>query len=335
MTRNSRSIYLFGGLVCVAILTRYVLAAVGSGDQVTINGGGKGGIKKAPTGKSSLVTLSEADWDQILVGEWMVEFHAPWCPACRALQPEWKTFSGWASDLGIKVGAVDVTAYPGLSGRFLVTALPTIYHVKDGIFRQYKGTRDTNAFVSFIEEKKWQSIEAVTTWKAPDSYQMSFVSQLFKISMALRSVHNSLVEDYGIPYWGSYIVFALATILVGAILGLLIVCVIDLIWPAKLGEVPYKELARQLSAGAAASGGGAGGKQKTDDIIEDDVSESGSDEGEGTGTPGTGASEETATTDDDQAAGASAETIEAKQTSGDDGKGQQALRKRRARKDGN
>ena len=38
--------------------------------------------------------------------------------------------------------------------------------------------------------------------------------------MALRSVHNSLVEDYGIPYWGSYIVFALATILVGAILGL-------------------------------------------------------------------------------------------------------------------
>ena len=177
--------------------------------------------------------------------------------------------------------------------------------------------------------------------------------------MALRSVHNSLVEDYGIPYWGSYIVFALATILVGAILGLvsaqirhfinltianksfqhhhhqLIVCVIDLIWPAKLGEVPYKELARQLSAGAAASGGGAGGKQKTDDIIEDDVSESGSDEGEGTGTPGTGASEETATTDDDQAAGASAETTEAKQTSGDDGKGQQALRKRRARKDGN
>lgn len=38
--------------------------------------------------------------------------------------------------------------------------------------------------------------------------------------MALRSVHNSLVEDYGIPYWGSYILFAFATILFGAILGL-------------------------------------------------------------------------------------------------------------------
>lgn len=49
---------------------------------------------------------------------------------------------------------------------------------------------------------------------------MSVVSYFFKISMALRAVHNRLVEDYGIPYWGSYILFAFATILLGAILGL-------------------------------------------------------------------------------------------------------------------
>ena len=29
--------------------------------------------------------------------------------------------------MGIKVGQVDVTASPGLSGRFMVTALPTIF----------------------------------------------------------------------------------------------------------------------------------------------------------------------------------------------------------------
>lgn len=49
---------------------------------------------------------------------------------------------------------------------------------------------------------------------------MSIVSAFFKISMALRSVHNSLVEDYGIPYWGSYVLFGLTTIFVGAIFGL-------------------------------------------------------------------------------------------------------------------
>jgi hypothetical protein len=36
-------------------------------------------------------------------------------------------FASWSDDLGIKVGHVDVTTSPGLSGRFMVTALPTIY----------------------------------------------------------------------------------------------------------------------------------------------------------------------------------------------------------------
>jgi len=200
--------------------------------------------------KGSLITLDEENWDQMLTDEWMVEFFAPWCPACRSLQPEWKTFSTWSHDLSIKVGAVDVTANPGLSGRFMVTALPTIYHVKDGVFRQYKGTRDSNTFVSFIEEKKWQSIEPVSSWKSPNSYQMSIVSYFFKISMALRSVHNRLVEDYGIPYWGSYILFAFATILLGAILGLLIVCIIDLIFPAKMTTEDIREELKQTSPNA-------------------------------------------------------------------------------------
>ena len=38
--------------------------------------------------------------------------------------------------------------------------------------------------------------------------------------MVLRNVHSVLIEDYGLPTWGSYLVFALSTILVGALLGL-------------------------------------------------------------------------------------------------------------------
>lgn len=53
--------------------------------------------------------------------------YAPWCPACKGLEPVWKEFSTWADDLEIKVAQVDVTTSPGLSGRFMVTALPTIF----------------------------------------------------------------------------------------------------------------------------------------------------------------------------------------------------------------
>lgn len=48
---------------------------------------------------------------------------APWCPACRSLQPVWEDFASWSNDLGIKVGQVDITSSPGLSGRFMITGI--------------------------------------------------------------------------------------------------------------------------------------------------------------------------------------------------------------------
>ncbi|KAH9375755.1 hypothetical protein HPB48_014639 [Haemaphysalis longicornis] len=152
-----------------------------------------------------LVELDEYSWSQLLEGEWMVEFFAPWCPACKALGPIWKDFSAWSKDLGVRVAHVDVTANPGLSGRFMVTALPTIYHVKDGVFRQYRGSRDKESFINFIEEKKWQSVEPVSSWKSPQSIQLF-----------TRRWLTTMASHTGVPTC----CFAVGTIVVGAILGL-------------------------------------------------------------------------------------------------------------------
>ncbi|KAK6021232.1 thioredoxin, partial [Ostertagia ostertagi] len=145
--------------------------------------------------------------------------HAPWCPACKDLQKAWNAFADWSRDLNIKVGEVDVTVNPGLSGRFLVTALPTIYHVKDGVFRVYSGPRDKNDFITFIEDKRWRNIDPVPDYKHPNSKQMAVVAVFFKLSMAVRDLHNHLVEDKGVPSWASYSLFAGVTLALGCILG--------------------------------------------------------------------------------------------------------------------
>lgn len=90
----------------------------------------------------------------------------------------------------------------------------------NGEFRQYKGTRDKDAFISFIEEKKWKSLDPVPGWQSPNSVQMTVVSAFFKLSQILRHFHNTLMEEYGLPSWGSYLIFSIGTILLGAILGL-------------------------------------------------------------------------------------------------------------------
>ena len=93
-------------------------------------------------------------------------------------------------------------------------------------------------------------MEPISEWKSPDSVQMSLVSYFFKLSMVLRNVHTVLTEDYQVsagcscvnvsqdlffqlPYWVSYVAFAVATVLLGGLLGLfLVIPLIILPWLA-------------------------------------------------------------------------------------------------------
>lgn len=223
--------------------------------------------------KGELRILDENKWSDMLEGEWMVEFYAPWCPACQQLQPLWEEFAKWSDDLGIKVGSVDVTVNPGLSGRFMITALPTLFHVKDGIFRQYRGARDKESFFSFVEEKKWRSLDPVSSWKSPQSLQMSTIAHFFKLSMLLRSLHTTIVEEHGVPYWGSYILFGLATILVGTLLGLIIVCVLDFFCHSR--SPGYQPPSKDQSFDNLKKEQEDGEEYEGEDVIKDDPPEEG------------------------------------------------------------
>lgn len=110
------------------------------------------------------------------------------------------------------------------------------FSVKNGEFRQYRGSRDMNSFQTFVEDKKWQSIEPISAWKRPNSIPMSVVSMFFQLSHYLKEVNTMLLTEYGLPTWGSYAIFAIATIFIGAILGLVFVCIIDFLFPQKASQ---------------------------------------------------------------------------------------------------
>ncbi|XP_031643635.1 thioredoxin-related transmembrane protein 1-like isoform X2 [Oncorhynchus kisutch] len=187
---------------------------------------------------SSLKEITDGNWEDILAGEWMIEFFAPWCPACQQLQPVWNEFADWGEDMGVNIAKVDVTEQPGLSGRFIITSLPTIYHCKDGVFRRYQGARTKDDLLSFIDEKKWQGIEPVSSWFGPSSFMMNTMSALFKLSMFIRRCHNYLIEHLGIPVWGSYVIFGLATLFSGLVLGLILVFIADFVFPSRRFNSP-------------------------------------------------------------------------------------------------
>ena len=100
-------------------------------------------------------------------------------------------------------------------------------------------------------------MEPIPGWKSPSSVQMSVVSNFFKLSMLLRNIHTQLTEEHGIPYWGSYLIFAVATIVIGAVLGLVLVFLIDCFYPAKVAP-------KKAGDGAA--------RKKHDDLPQEPVS---------------------------------------------------------------
>ena len=68
----------------------------------------------------------------------MIEFYAPWCPACKQLTPVFKELSEYSDELGLKFADCDITKSHALSGRFLITALPTLFVCEDSVCRKLR-----------------------------------------------------------------------------------------------------------------------------------------------------------------------------------------------------
>ena len=131
-----------------------------------------------------------------------------------------------------------------------------INNLQDGVFRQYRGARDKDSFISFVEEKKWQVClnekysllnisrewsqyqsgraqiqcrcpSSLTSSSSPWSFATSTPFSLrtirFGIQTSLTFVLCLTHAHTQLPYWVSYVAFAVATVLLGGLLGLFLV----------------------------------------------------------------------------------------------------------------
>ncbi len=85
-------------------------------------------------------------------------------------------------------------------------------------------------------------------------------------------MNNTLLKEYGLPVWASYAIFAIATILLGALVGLFLVCIIDFIWPQK--HVQRQTFSEQKEKDKFNDNEDIKGDELLDDEEEDETSES-------------------------------------------------------------
>uniref|UniRef100_A0A8C4SXY9 Uncharacterized protein n=1 Tax=Erpetoichthys calabaricus TaxID=27687 RepID=A0A8C4SXY9_ERPCA len=104
---------------------------------------------------------------------------------------------------------------------------------KDGSFRRYLASRSVEDLQSYISERKWEAVDPLPKWKSPSSVPMTAMAGLFRLSVWIRHVHMYLTEKLHIPVWGSYAIFAFATLLTGLFFGLILVLIADCLCPSK------------------------------------------------------------------------------------------------------
>jgi len=178
----------------------------------------------------SPILITDTNWRQLDKGEWLIEFYAPWCPACRSLQPRWDQLARDVkafNEVRVRIAKCDVTANPWLTGRMMIASLPTIFHIKEKEYRKYTGSRSAEDLYDYLLKKKWQDTPVLEKWREPHGAAMTAMSGFYKLANVVQSIHDTMTLGYGFPVWASYVIFGLVTLACGLTAGLIIVCCMD------------------------------------------------------------------------------------------------------------
>ena len=107
-----------------------------------------------------VMVLTDANFNAVVLGSkdiWMVEFYAPWCGHCKALEPEWNEAASKLKGK-VRLGKVDATVETGLAGRFQVKGYPTILVWDYGTGKTdskntvYQGARDASGITAYASD---------------------------------------------------------------------------------------------------------------------------------------------------------------------------------------
>eukprot|EP00357_Protocruzia_adherens_P022319 CAMPEP_0115012552 /NCGR_PEP_ID=MMETSP0216-20121206/24815_1 /TAXON_ID=223996 /ORGANISM="Protocruzia adherens, Strain Boccale" /LENGTH=388 /DNA_ID=CAMNT_0002381651 /DNA_START=51 /DNA_END=1213 /DNA_ORIENTATION=+ len=112
--------------------------------------------------EEDIVVLNDTNFQTtVFTGKesWFVEFYAPWCGHCKALQPKFQaTAATLRSNSQIKLAKVDATENSVIAQKFGISGYPTLIWIpattnQDVDTTEYTSDRETSSLVAFVNKQ--------------------------------------------------------------------------------------------------------------------------------------------------------------------------------------
>ncbi|KAG0315239.1 protein disulfide-isomerase precursor, partial [Linnemannia gamsii] len=98
----------------------------------------------------------------------LVDFYAPWCGHCQNLEPEYEAAAKMLKeDETIQLAKIDCVAEKEICKSYEVGSYPTLKIFREGIPRDYKGTRKSDGIVSYLKKHAAPPVTILTAETLP------------------------------------------------------------------------------------------------------------------------------------------------------------------------
>jgi len=117
--------------------------------------------------QEAVMTLKSSNFDDVVAKSErvLVEFYAPWCGHCKALEPEYKQAAEQmkAEGLSTVLAKVDATEESQVAGRYDVSGYPTlIYFVGGKQVQKYEGERTTKGIKAWLTKREKPDVQTIS-----------------------------------------------------------------------------------------------------------------------------------------------------------------------------
>eukprot|EP00026_Physarum_polycephalum_P008977 Phypoly_transcript_09084.p1 GENE.Phypoly_transcript_09084~~Phypoly_transcript_09084.p1 ORF type:complete len:403 (+),score=69.58 Phypoly_transcript_09084:152-1360(+) len=145
---------------------------------------------------SSVIELTDENFNFVERGSWLVEFYAPWCQHCKKLAPVWEEVASHyaKNDNKVKVGKVDCEAQSSVCSKANVEGYPTIKYYVHGLQKNYVGGRKKHDFINYVHKINKPPTIELTSANAATVYQQENPTFVLVGAQPESEVRNTFVE---------------------------------------------------------------------------------------------------------------------------------------------